>query len=253
VTRQVLSYFICCTKRSGSYLLCEALENTGLAGRPSEHIPTDVNPWHPGFTLENYRASFRVMIEKGTTGGIFGCKAMWPWFGDLVGKLEVLARRETTPVDRLLAELFPNPHYIMLTRRDRIRQAISVARAEWTNVWKSTEARYPRNRVEDLRIDPRTVDHEARVIANIESSFDGFFDRYGISPFRVVYEDLVERYEETALEILDFLGIPHPAHVSFGERRLERQWDAASDELLRQYYAAKGFNPIGGAAPRSGG
>ncbi len=32
------SYLICATPRSGSTLLCEALDNTGLAGHPKEYF-----------------------------------------------------------------------------------------------------------------------------------------------------------------------------------------------------------------------
>ena len=32
------SYLICATPRSGSTLLCDALERTGIAGRPAEHF-----------------------------------------------------------------------------------------------------------------------------------------------------------------------------------------------------------------------
>jgi LPS sulfotransferase NodH len=33
-----ISYVICAVQRSGSFLLCEALENTGLAGNPEEYF-----------------------------------------------------------------------------------------------------------------------------------------------------------------------------------------------------------------------
>ena len=33
-----LSYMICATPRSGSTLLCKALQNTGLAGKPDEYF-----------------------------------------------------------------------------------------------------------------------------------------------------------------------------------------------------------------------
>ena len=33
-----VSFLICSTPRSGSTLLCEALRNTGLAGRPEEYF-----------------------------------------------------------------------------------------------------------------------------------------------------------------------------------------------------------------------
>src|SRR6267142_4337583 len=41
VTVQIsCSYLVCATPRSGSTLLCEALSNTGLAGRPEEYFET---------------------------------------------------------------------------------------------------------------------------------------------------------------------------------------------------------------------
>ena len=33
-----LSYLICATPRSGSTLLCAALDDTGIAGHPEEHF-----------------------------------------------------------------------------------------------------------------------------------------------------------------------------------------------------------------------
>ena len=34
----IMSYLICATPRSGSTLLCDALERTGIAGSPAEHF-----------------------------------------------------------------------------------------------------------------------------------------------------------------------------------------------------------------------
>ena len=36
--RPEISYLICATPRSGSTFLCEALDNTGIAGHPAEHF-----------------------------------------------------------------------------------------------------------------------------------------------------------------------------------------------------------------------
>ncbi|HLJ67692.1 MAG TPA: Stf0 family sulfotransferase [Chloroflexota bacterium] len=239
-----LCYFICCTPRSGSSLLAEALANTGLAGNPDEHTTELLEPWHTGFTVADFRKALQPMLDRGSRDGVFGAKLMWPWLEDLSKKLAFLVPREGASVGEVMAKVFPDPHYIMLTRRDKVRQMISMGRAVWTNVWRSTEAANQQGRVEDLRLDPRAVDHEMRVFRDLEASFERFFFENGIKPFRVVYEQLVDRYEETALEVLDFLGIAHPPSLSFAPRVLERQWDAASDELLRQYYAAKGITPL---------
>ncbi len=243
-TPPTLSYFICCTPRSGSYLLAEALANTGLAGRPAEYFTAPVAPWHDGYSIEDFRAIFTHALETGTESGIFGSKAMWPWFGDLLYKLGPLSRREDTGLADLVNQIFPNLHYIMLTRRDKVRQMISMGRAVWTNVWRSTETQNQKGRVEDFQIDPRVIDTQMQVMYDAEASFARFFEHHGITPFHVVYEDFVDRYEETAVEVLDFLGIAHPREIHFGPRILERQWDAASDELLKQYYAVKGMSPI---------
>jgi len=248
-TTPELCYFICCTQRSGSYLLCEALENTGLAGRPGETLPASMEPWHEGFTLDNYRAAFGAAFSRWTSGGIFGAKLMWPWFEDFTTKLEILARRTGTPVPELIGQIFPNPHYIMLTRRDKVRQTISLAKGDWTRIWRSTDKQQPKRPIEELRIDPRVIDTEMRITIEHETSFQRYFQRHQIPLFPVVYEELVDRYEETALEILDFLGISHPPDLVFGPRKLEKQWDAASDELLRQYYAAKGMTPVRDSSP----
>jgi hypothetical protein len=37
-TEPALSYLICATPRSGSTLLCAALDDTGIAGHPEEHF-----------------------------------------------------------------------------------------------------------------------------------------------------------------------------------------------------------------------
>lgn len=243
-TRPVLSYFICCTPRSGSFLLCEALMNTGLAGHPDEYIVSLLSPWREDFTLEDYRAALQPILDRGTVSGIFGSKVIWFWFRDFVEKLSRLARRERADVTDLIAELFPNPHFIMLVRRDKVRQAISLKRASWTRVWRSTEARYQRRAVEDLTIDPTLIDVQVWGLQQAERGFQQFFEERDIRPFPVVYEDFVGRYEETAVEVLDFLGIAHPPKMQFGPRILHKQWDSASDALLTQYYASKGTTPV---------
>ena len=53
----------------------------------------------------------------------------------------------------------------------------------------------------------------------------------------MIFEDLVDRYEETAKEILDYLGVPYPDRLSFGPRKMKRQSDALTEEWLREYLA----------------
>ncbi|MBE9506501.1 MAG: hypothetical protein IMY86_00490, partial [Chloroflexi bacterium] len=49
------SYLICATNRSGSSLLCEALKNTGIAGRPEEYFWRDDEPfWSERWSVSTY-------------------------------------------------------------------------------------------------------------------------------------------------------------------------------------------------------
>jgi len=49
------SYLICATPRSGSFLLCETLKDTGLAGNPEEYFWRDDEPaWTARWGTETY-------------------------------------------------------------------------------------------------------------------------------------------------------------------------------------------------------
>jgi LPS sulfotransferase NodH len=70
-----------------------------------------------------------------------------------------------------------------------------------------------------------------------ETAWLEFFRQSGVQPHIVVYEDLVDRYEETAKEILDYLGFPYPDRLSFGPRKMKRQSDALTEEWLQRTLA----------------
>ena len=44
-----ISYVICAVRRSGSFLLFEALTNTGLAGNPQEYFINNGEGWEVGW------------------------------------------------------------------------------------------------------------------------------------------------------------------------------------------------------------
>jgi LPS sulfotransferase NodH len=56
-------------------------------------------------------------------------------------------------------------------------------------------------------------------IQEIPEEWQQYFTDHGITPFVVVYEDFHPKYEETALEILTYLGINYPESLQFRERR----------------------------------
>src|SRR5262245_5183703 len=170
-------YSRCATPRCGSKLLCEALRLTKRAGRPEEFFLEWATPAVDG--EPDTASQLRQALVKGTTANdVFGVKIMWSYFHLVVARLRDIARDATATTHSLLAALFPDLHYIRVVRRDKIRQAVSMAKAlqsdQWTdadpnwtydltpeqilefNRWRGTEATLE-GIVEYYRANPRPV------------------------------------------------------------------------------------------------
>jgi LPS sulfotransferase NodH len=66
-----ISYVICAVQRSGSFLLCEALKNTGLAGKPEEYF-LNGEGWEDGWWARQHGITSRagylnLVLDKGTS------------------------------------------------------------------------------------------------------------------------------------------------------------------------------------------
>ncbi len=271
-----ISYLICSTPRSGSTLLGEALTNTGLAGEPREYFlrsdePVYARDWDVSTEYPEY--FYEVLARATTPNGVFGAKIMWSDFVRLTGtlsgslgvwmtsailpKLNVLnkedyvchyqSRLRALPryprlrkmgTAEFVASSLPNLHYIHIVRQDKVRQAISAVKNEQTKIpWvrdgeRPLPARQP-------YFDFRRIDRYARRLELDEAAWTAYFDYAGVRPYVVVYEDFVSLYEETALDILSYLGVTPPANLRFKERRLQRQADDVTEEWLEKYWALK--------------
>jgi LPS sulfotransferase NodH len=260
VTAPRRSYLVCATQRSGSSLLCEALRNTGLAGRPAEYLlDAEAGGWESGDWARargvSSRAEFvRLVLRLGTTpNGVFGSKLLGDHRDEAVERLRPLAGAAagggTRTAHGVLSAAFPGLRYVRLTRRDRVRQAVSWLRAAQTGRWA---AHVPADDDAAPRYDAAALDAIVRHIGAAERAWDDFFRDAGIEPHGVTYEGLVAAYGETALGVLDFLGVPYARPLAFGVRRLVRQADAESEAWARRYAAERAREgALDGSPPRS--
>jgi LPS sulfotransferase NodH len=264
------SYLICATPRSGTTLLCEALANTGIAGRPEEFFQARKETGLPRRPIEyfegtdtaeivailgedagpneqrmqpasgeSYASYLARVIEEGTTpNGVFGAKVMWGYFEGLLSNLGRLPQCEGLAVSDLLPSVFPNLHYIWVTRRDKVGQAISLWRAIQTWTWRDEESSSPTGEAstKQLVFHLGAIDHLIQQIKADEASWEQYFKSNGIQPFTVSYEELAGAYEETARKILHYLDIPLPENLVFAPRRMKRQADIVSQEWVERYY-----------------
>jgi trehalose 2-sulfotransferase len=278
------SYLVCATPRSGSTLLCELLNDTGVAGRPEEYFEARSDtglPPHPGDYLENlprtgagirddttpprapehssllglesYREHLDRSFELGTTAnGVFGAKLMWRNLPDLRQLAGELPEYSHFDLYELLERLFRNPRYVWVTRNDKVRQAVSLWRALQTRKWRLEHAGDGAQPVE-LHYRFEGIDHLARSLQADDEGWQEFFNRHRIAALRVGYEDQLEPDPEGAVRlVLDHIGVQPPA----GWRprvKLKRQADAISDEWVAAYHRdAAQRSGRSGSAPLAG-
>jgi len=162
--------------RSGTTLLCSLMAATNRLGRPGEFFNEDAkefaNPHGPDDTAHR----LTVARKSATANGVLALK-LFP------GHLD------RAMADLHLWEFFPEPAFVRVTRRDLLRQAISLARAWQTDQWNSLA---PGARAQPV-YSSDAIERGLALITNENAQWDRFFARYQVSPMMVEYEDLEQR------------------------------------------------------------
>jgi LPS sulfotransferase NodH len=164
------SYLVCATPRSGSTLVCQALKDTGVAGRPEEYfealehsgrprrpeeyfnavedpsilnqltrrgIADEPQPRSPLWSRTAYDRYLEWAMEQGTTpNGVFGAKLMWGYLGDFVSLLRNVPEYRDLPLADLLPASFPELTLVRVLRANKVRQAVSLWKAVQTASWR---------------------------------------------------------------------------------------------------------------------
>jgi LPS sulfotransferase NodH len=232
------SYFISTTPRTGSFLLAHALESTELAGRPQEYFDPNFEAlWLERLSISSDAEFFGRILAEGTTpNGVFAAKVHWHQFEYLAGKLRAV--HGDGLISDLLGRTFPDLRYIFLTRRDKVRQAVSFYRAIETKIWWTFRAEGPANRPAPPPAPPfdyEQIDYWVTRLADFESSWRRHFERAGVAPLEVVYEDFLGAYDSTVLSILRYLELPITGSLTVAPPRLEQQADEVSQAWVHRY------------------
>jgi LPS sulfotransferase NodH len=223
VARPVRSYCVWFSQRVGSTLLTQTLEDTGLAGRPREWLNAGTAGMLAAYGVSNALELRDELWRKATTdNGIIGVK---------YGMTEGLHRELTSlfagavaggvdPDGRKAWEaFFPDCKHVFMTRRNKVRLAVSWWRAIQSEEWHRPNRSSPRTVVGDRvqkaspadLIDRYSFDAIQHLLAEAslrEMDMQEQFDRWGIVPHTVVYEDFIASYEPTVRGVLDYLQIP---------------------------------------------
>jgi trehalose 2-sulfotransferase len=207
----MLSYTIWFSQRTGSTLLCKALESTGIAGRPAEVLSQEYLSSTPPAEAQQH-----LWQISSTPNGVCGYKHSFyePYMGQMIDLLRRFPGEQPPGPDAPRAAVwehaFPNHRHIIMTRRNKVRLAVSWWKAIQSEEWHraSTAQGAPAQRP-DLA-DAYHFDAINQLLAESslrEAGIQEFFSEAGIVPLTVVYEDFILDYENTVRGILRFLGL----------------------------------------------
>jgi LPS sulfotransferase NodH len=261
---RVRCYVVCATQRSGSTLLCELLKATGVAGRPEEYFEAQSDtgaPPHPGRFLEgaprtglgirddltppvapaysslegitDYREHLeRTWVAGSTDNGVFAAKLMFNQLRELRALAGALPAYSGLDEGELLAALFSDPTYIWVTRRDKVRQAVSLWKALQNRRWRGGEE----GGRAQLQYRYDGIDHLVSLFEADDAGWRAHFSRYGITPLEIGYEDdLTRDPESTVRAALDWIGVSAPPGWRL-DAPMVRQADALSEEWVASYH-----------------
>jgi trehalose 2-sulfotransferase len=265
------SYLVCATPRSGSTLLCETLEQTGIAGRPREYfealketgVPRRPREYFWGlrspevlrllphdaqldrdservatWNRDDYARHLGASIEQGTTAnGVFGAKMMWGYFDDFLELTRGIPRFGGMGDGSLLNAAFPDLQYVFVSRSDKVRQAVSLWRALQTWIWRKAEGHSDDEPLPEQRAvySFDAIDHLLDQLRRHEDAWRGFFFRIGRRPLTVLYEEVAGDLDATVERILRELGLERPPGSEAAAEPMRRQSDELSESWVQNY------------------
>jgi len=238
------SYSIWFSNRNGSTLLCEALASTGIAGQPGEffNLMPGEDSLCAKYGAENFEALKTKIWAAGTSqNGMLGIKIGRhnAHMDRIFNEILAFQRSENgIPNDRkaIWAAIFPNCQHIFLTRRNKVRQAVSWWKAIKDNAWHLKVGQNHENEHSfyEENYDFDALSHLLKETVLRECAIQAYFSENNISPLTVVYEDFVQNYEATIYRILEFLGI-NTTGVKIGTKALTRTATAQSEAWVQRF------------------
>lgn len=226
-----MRYVILSQVRTGGTFLCEALQRSGHAGLPFEYLnPASVKIIAKRIGAGNAIGLQRLIgaLEARRTGanGVFGIQLH---IEQLSGSLKSL--------DNIKRWLQRSDRIVMLYRRDKLAQAVSLERSLQSTAWHQSAGETGERNPAEWRIDPWAI---ARHVANLgqqEQIIRVALEDFPGRMMELTYEELDTGFDSAWPRISGFLDIP-PMSAESVYPQLVRMRDADSAEMMVRFLAA---------------
>lgn len=191
--------------RVGSTFLSEKLNRTRVVGTIHEHM----NIYHIARYCEQHKLTSieayltHIVQETKTPNGVYAFKA----------QLEALVPWAQVAE---LPDHVQDWYWVTIHRRDRVSQAVSLARAKLTGRWHVGSGLQEQQKAEEERPEIlfRHVLKNYENILSKEGANELFFRRNNIQPLRLCYEDFQDDQYNALRKIFVFLKIPAPDNLA---------------------------------------
>ena len=235
-----LSYTIWFSQRTGSTLLCKALAETGIAGKPNEWLqPPEGQSLFDYYGVDTPAKLQERLWELGSTlNGVFGLKfGMYePYFSEILNVFRQFpgCPQEDYPRPAVWNHAFPNGRHIFMTRRNKVRLAVSWWKAIKTQEWhRQTGTPAQATDLQDAYLFD-AINHLYIESSMREAGIQEFFSGAGIVPLTIIYEDFIQEYEGTIKRVLTWLGLD-VASVNIALPHFEQLADHISETWVQRF------------------
>jgi LPS sulfotransferase NodH len=233
-------------------VLCKALESTGIAGKPNEWLHTGDRDLLEHYEVDSYEDLQAHLWRLGSTpNGVCGLKFSFgePYFSQLLETLRRFPGCPQVKYPRATAweHAFPHSRHIFMTRRNKVRLAVSWWKAIKTQEWHRQRGCVgPSVDLADA-YSYEAIDHLYCEATMREAGIQEFFSEANIVPLTVIYEDFVQEYETTVRRILDYLELDAtsamiaPPHYARTADEISEDWVARFREERQRSWQTRGW------------
>ena len=238
-----LSYTIWFSQRTGSTLLCRTLQSIGIAGKPSEWLSN--SDLLGKYQLNNYAELQQKLWLLGTTSnGIFGVKtgAYEPYFSNIIDAFKQFPGGCNPKLNNRVAiwnNAFPNCKHVYMTRRNKVRLAVSWWKAIQSEEWHREKGKLPNAKDIEGKYSYDAINHLFAECSMRESAIQEFFSEGSIIPLTIVYEDFILAYRSTIRTVLNYLELPDIQNISIPDSPLQRLADDISEAWVQRFRQEK--------------
>jgi LPS sulfotransferase NodH len=220
------TYLILSQPRTGSTMITSALQSSGLAGVPVEyfnhqHLVTLPKP----LTMVAVQKYYQDVVSRRTSAnGVFGMKIHEEQFRSLFVQENTVKRagvKFLKSFDRI----------ILVSRRDKVAQAMSQLTAHRAQHWNSRdkEQRGKQNYEFDRNDVPILLSYIRKAVEG-EIFWDAVCAQLNLTPLRITYERLSQSPQVELSKILAHLGLPA---IEISPQTVKLSRDSNSDAKQR--------------------